>query len=364
MGDIGDQRAALRKDRALWREDVVDAEFAQEPGFLGQGVVAAAGHRAGMPHSAGEAFLPASDHAGDDGLGEFRVQLIVTARFDIEHCRLAAWIVAECERELRRGKVDVNVLAARNQRSRAPTCHAQVGGDRRREVAGVGKYRDRALAQGFFRMVATQRAADADAIPRIRDAETVRPEDVDAVRLCHRANLARIVRGQFLGDDKNLVQFGVHPQQLRDAVARSRRRQVDDAAVESVAVVDALEDIVVHGHSADWRLQPLAAPSGRRAEDDVAAGIVMANRRDLARFAAHDVEHADAIVAGGDLRQRFDADVILESADACGLHARFRAEKDAGCGWAFMLPPPYSDVRRSGRVRRSSSTHRPPWRKE
>ena len=46
----------------------------------------------------------------------------------------------------------------------------------------------------------------------------------------------------------------------------------------------------------------------------------MADRRDVARLAAEDVEHADAIFARGDLRERADADEVLEVADALLVH--------------------------------------------
>ena len=120
--------------------------FSMNQRSLACGVVVAAGHRAGVADRARQLRFPAPDDAGDDRLGEVGVELVVAARLDIEHRRLAARVVGQREGELGRGVVDVDVLAARDQRRRAPARHAQIGGDRGGEVAGVGEDRDRALA--------------------------------------------------------------------------------------------------------------------------------------------------------------------------------------------------------------------------
>jgi hypothetical protein len=80
------------------------------------------------------------------GFREFGVELVISARLDVEDRRLAARVVRECEREFGRGEMDVDVLAARDERRRSPAGHAQIGRDRRREVARVREDRDRALA--------------------------------------------------------------------------------------------------------------------------------------------------------------------------------------------------------------------------
>ena len=54
-------------------------------------------------------------------------------------------------------------------------------------------------------MVAAERAADPHPLPRIRHAEAVAADDVDAVRLRHRADLARVVHRDLLGDDDDLA---------------------------------------------------------------------------------------------------------------------------------------------------------------
>jgi hypothetical protein len=46
----------------------------------------------------------------------------------------------------------------------------------------------------------------------------------------------------------------------------------------------------------------------------------MSYRSDVTGLAAQDVEHADPIVAGGDLVQRADTHVVLEAADALLEH--------------------------------------------
>ena len=144
-------------------------------------------------------------------------------------------------------------------------------------------------------MIAAERAADAHPVPGVRDAEAVGAEDVDAVRLAERADLARIVHRDLLGDDDDLLELGIDADELGDAVAHAGRRQVDDAGVEGEAGVEAFAHVVVDGNVARRRRQHLAAAAGRGAEHDVAAGEGVAHRRHLARFAAENVEHADPV---------------------------------------------------------------------
>ena len=126
--------------------------------------------------------LPAPDHARHHRLGELGVQFVIAPRLGVEHRRLAARIVGKREGELRRGEVDVDVLAAGDQRGGAPAPHAQICGDGGGETAGVGEDGDRALAQGLRRRVAAERAADAHLVPGVGHAQAVGAEDVDAVR--------------------------------------------------------------------------------------------------------------------------------------------------------------------------------------
>ena len=267
-----------------------------------------------MADGARELRLPPSHHASDDRLGEPGVQLVVPARLAIEDRRLAARIVGEREGELRRREMDVDVLAARDQRGRAPAGAEQVAGDGGGESARVGEDGDRSLAQDLVGIIAAQRSTDAHLVPGVGHSQAVGAEDVDPALLSERPDLARVVHRQLLGDDEDLVQLGVDANQLGHPVARGGRRQVDDAAVEAVPGFQPLADAVVDGNVAGGRGQRLAAPAGRSAEDDVAAGPGMAHGRDLARLGAEDVEDADPVVAGGHLRKRADADEVPELA--------------------------------------------------
>ena len=179
---------------------------------------------------------------------------------------------------------------------------------------------DRIAIEPFFervaRAVAAQRAADAHLIPRIGHAQAVAAEDVDAARLRHGADLARVVHAHLLGRNEDLGELGIDADQLDHAVVGRRRRQVDDAAIEAVPVLQPLAHVVVDRDVAGRRFQHLAAAAGRGAEHHVAAAPGMADGRDLARLAAQDVEHAHAVFAGRDLGQRFDAGEVLEGADA------------------------------------------------
>ena len=328
--DVGHHRAARRELRIVGREEAVDAELVHEPAFLRVRIVVAAGHCTGMADRSRQLALPAADDAGDDRLGEVRVELVIAAGLAIQHRRLAACVVGEREGELGRGVVDVDVFAAGDHRRRAPAAHSQVLRDRRAEAAGIRQDRDRSLAQRVGRVVAAERAADANALPRIDHAQAVGAEDVDARLLAHRADLARIVHRDFLGDDENLLQLGVDADQLGHAIARGRRRQVDDAAIEAVPGLHPFAHVVVDGDVAVRRRECLAALAGRGAEDDVAARVGVAHRRHVARLAAEDVEHADAVVAGGDLRQRADADEVLEVVDALLVHEALLQTPAAG----------------------------------
>src|SRR5918994_2366995 len=143
MGNVGGDRSLGRADRVARREDVVYADHLHQPALFGGGIVARAGERAGVADGAGELGLPAADDAGDDWLFRLQAVLVVATRLDVHHGGLAAIVVAEGEDELRRGEMDINVLAARDQRGRAPAGGGEVLGDRGGEVARVRKDGDR-----------------------------------------------------------------------------------------------------------------------------------------------------------------------------------------------------------------------------
>ena len=87
-----------------------------------------------------------------------------------------------------------------------------------------------------------------------------------------------------------------------------------------MTVLEPLPDVVVHGDIADPGFEHLTAPARRGSEHHVAARIFMADRGDVARFSAEDVEHADAILARRNLRERADPHVIFEVAYALPVH--------------------------------------------
>ena len=314
--DVGDHRSLRRIDGMLRREDGVHAELRHEPAFLGGGVVVAAGQRAGVPDGARELRFPASHDAGDHGFREMRIELVMPTRLTVEDRRLAAGVVGEREGEFRRGEMDVDVLSAGDHRARAPARGEQVAGDRRREPARVRKDGDGSLAQDLAGLVAAQRSSDADLVPGVGHSQAVGAEDVDAPLLSQRANLARVAYGHLLGDDEDLAELGVDADQLGDAVARRGRRQVHHAAIEAVPRGEPFAHGVVDGNVAGGRRERLPLPSGRGPEDHVSAGPGMTYRCHLARLAAEDVEDAHPIVAGCHLRERADADEILEISDS------------------------------------------------
>ena len=318
--DVGHDRAFGREHGLLRSEDGIDAEFVHEPAFLAGGVVAAAGHCAGMPDRARELALPAPHHACHDWLRVLGVVLVVAARFDVHHGPFGAGVVGQRKRPLRRGEMDVDVLPAGDRRRRTPPGHAQVGRDRRREIAGIGEDGDRAFAQRLGGTVASQRASNAHLVPGVSDTQAVAAEDVDAVLLPQGANLARVVHGELFRDDVNLFELGIHADELSDAVSGSRWREIDHAAIEAMPVIQSFEDVVVDGHVADRCLQHLPAAPRRSTEHDVATRIGVTYGRHVARLAAQDVEHAHAIVAGGNLRERADAHEILEIPNAASVH--------------------------------------------
>src|SRR5204863_2948811 len=121
---------------------------------------------------------------------------------------------------------------------------------------------------------------------------------------------------------ENLADVLIDANQFGDAVARGGWRQIHDAAIEAMAGGKTFTHIVVDRNVADFRLEHLPTASRRCAIHDISAGIFVADRRDLARLAAEDVEHANTVVARRDLGERADADVVLEVCDSLSVHDR------------------------------------------
>jgi hypothetical protein len=178
--------------------------------------------------------------------------------------------------------MDIDVLAARDQRRGAPAGHAKIGGHGRGEIAGVRENGDRSLPKRLAWTVATESPADAHFVPGVRHAEAVAAENVDAIHLPHSPDLAGVVHRHLLSDDEDLLEFRIHPDQLSHAVARRGRWQIDHAAVELVARLETFQHAVVDRDVTFRRLHGLPAPPGRRAEYDIAAGIAVTDRRDAA----------------------------------------------------------------------------------
>ena len=320
VGDVGHDRPLGRADGAARGEQAVHPEHLHEPALLGRRVVARAGHGAGVADGPGQLGLPAADDAGDDRLGRPELLLVIAAGLGIEDRGLGPVVVAQRVDELRGGEMDIDVLA-RGDRGRGPPAGSgEVLCYRRGEVARVGEDRDRALEQGLAWIVAAERTTDPHPVPGIRDAQPIGAEDVDPVGLADGADLARVVDRDLLGDDDDLRELGVDPDQLGHTVAHRRGGQVDDAGVEAVAGGQALAHRVEDRHVAQGRLELLAAPARRGAEGDIAAGEGVADRRHVAGFAAQDVEHADPVLARGDLRQGRDADEVLEPRNTLLVH--------------------------------------------
>ena len=215
-----------------------------------------------MTNGAGELGFPAADNAGDHRLAEIKAVLVIAAGLGIKHRGLAAVVVLEGVGKIARSIVDIDVLAGGDQRGRTPAFGREVLRNRRGEAAGIRKDRDGAFDQRFLGKVAAKRATNADAIPGIRDAEAIGPENIDAVRLAERTDLARIMHRDFLGDDDDFLKAGIDADQLGDAIAHARWRQIDDAGIEGEAVVEAFAHIVVDRDVALCRRQDLAAAAG------------------------------------------------------------------------------------------------------
>src|SRR4029450_6452582 len=118
------------------------------------------------------------------------VRFVVPTGFDIERSRLAARVVLQRMSEVARRIVDVDILAAGDERCRTPAFGGEILGDGGGEAAGIGEQRDRAFNQDLFRPIAAEGAADAYPVPGIRDPQAVAADDVDAEGLTDSADLA------------------------------------------------------------------------------------------------------------------------------------------------------------------------------
>src|SRR5258708_4458733 len=87
-----------------------------------------------------------------------------------------------------------------------------------------------------------------------------------------------------------------------------------------MAVAQTLAHVVIDRNRAELGLQCLAAAARRRTEHDIASRILVSDRRNVTRLAAENIEHAYAILARRNLRQRADPHVIFEVAYALSIH--------------------------------------------
>ena len=251
VGDVGHDRAFGGDDRLLGREYSIHAESLHEPSLLVLGLVAGTRHRPGVSHGPRQLGFPAADHARHHRLVEVDAVLVIAAGLGIEHRGFAARVVLERVGEIARGIVDVDVLAGRDQGRRSPAFGCEILGDRCCEPAGVGKNRDRTFEQDLLGTVTSECAANAHAVPGIRHAEAIGSENVDAVRLTQRPDLAGVMHRDLLGDHDDFFEIRVHSDQLGDAVADAGRRQVNDAGIEGMPRIETLANVVVHGDVAD-----------------------------------------------------------------------------------------------------------------
>ena len=166
-----------------------------------------------------------------------------------------------------------------------------------------------------------QGTPDAYLVPGVCHAQAVATEDVDAVLLAHRADLARVVHRHLLGDDEDLVEVRIDPDQLGDAVACGRGRQVDDAAVEAVAGIQAFAHVVVDRD----RCRAASPAPGRFGR--ARCRTRRCRRSTRAPPASHRLDSPPRMFStqtrsstGRDLRQRVDADVVLEVANTLLEH--------------------------------------------
>src|SRR6516165_11445893 len=283
MSDVRNHGTVCRINWPLRSEYAVYAEGLHEPAFLVFGLITGPCHGAGVTYGARQLGLPTTDNARNNWFAEFETALVVTAWLGIKDRRLATQIALQCIGKIASRVMDIDVLSRRDQRRRSPPFRRHILGDSGGEAAGIGEDRHRALEQHLFGIVAAERAADSHAIPRICHAQAIGSENIDSIDLAQSSNLACVMDGDFLCDHHDLFQSGIDTDELRDAIADTGRRQIDDSCVEGKAGIEAFADVVEDRNIADRSWQNLAASSGRGAEDDVAAGKSVTNRRDLPR---------------------------------------------------------------------------------
>ena len=188
--DVGHHRALAPRTPACSGVKMrVDAELLHEPAFLGQRVVRAAGHRAGMADGARQLALPAADHAGDHRLREVRRRARSSrpARSRAPPpCCARRWRARRRTRAPRSGCR--RPCRSRSTVRRAPARHAQVLRDGGGEAARVGEDRDRALPQRIAR------ACRRPARRRCAPGSTSRPRRGRWRRRCRCRSAAPIAR--------------------------------------------------------------------------------------------------------------------------------------------------------------------------
>jgi hypothetical protein len=128
------------------------------------------------------------------------------------------------------------------------------------------------------------------------------------------------VNRDLFSHDDYLPQIGIDAQQFGDAVAHAGRRQVDHAGVEGMTGLQPFADAVEHRNVTDHGRKPLARTTGRRSEYDVSAREFVTDRAHPPRLGAQDVEHADRVGPGRNLRETLDPEKIGKALD--GAHLR------------------------------------------
>ena len=83
------------------------------------------------------------------GFSKATVLFVVAARLGVQHRCLGAFVVGHGKGEFGSGVIDVDILAAGDQRRRPPAADGKIVCDRGGEVAGVGIDGDGAFAQTF-----------------------------------------------------------------------------------------------------------------------------------------------------------------------------------------------------------------------
>ena len=311
VGDIGYHGALGREDRFFRRIDVVHTELLHEPFLFLEGVIARTGNGAGMTAGAGQLGLPAADDAGDHRFIENQIMLVISARLDIHHGRLAALIVMQRMGELAGSEMDIDILARGDGGGRAPAGRQQIGGDSGGEVARVGEDGNRTLHQRLLRRIAAEGAADADMLVCIAKAEAVGAEDVHLLHLAISADDSGVAERHLLGQDHHLVDVGVDTYRLDDGILDARRRHIDDGHVKFVAGFQRLGDIVVDRNIAGLGLHHRTRTARHGAADDISARVLVADRCYCPALAAEDVKNTYPILLGGQFSQRIDSNIMM-----------------------------------------------------